>query len=464
MCSKESRLFWAINRSLYLKGNEFNMKPHLTLCLIVGLITGLVMPAHTQQAEFPDLEKQIQQDYPYLEALYQYLHEHPELSFYETETASRMAQELRSIGLEVTEGVGGTGVVGILKNGEGPTILIRADMDALPIVEETGLPFASTVTTQNEEGTEVGVMHACGHDMHMTAWVGAARAMAALRDQWAGTLVFIGQPAEERGGGAKAMLADGLYERFPTPDYGLALHVTPEVAAGSVGICQGYSMANVDMVDITVFGEGGHGAAPHQTIDPVVLSAELILNLQTIVSRELNPTDPAVLTVGAIHGGSKGNVIPNQVDLQLTLRSYSDDVRETLIRRIRERAQALAQGAGLPPEKYPVVTVRDEYTPALYNDPDFTQTVRASFLAALGEDRVVTVGPKMVGEDFGRFGRTSEAVPILQYWLGAAPPEEIAAGTPLPSLHSSRFVPVTQPTLETGVLTLSAALLSLLKK
>ncbi len=311
----------------------------IALCLLPFLVFS--------QKDIPaDLKAGIDSDFPYLHDLYLHCHANPELSFHEYNTSARMAGELRKAGFEVTEKVGGNGVVGVLKNGEGPTILVRADMDALPIAEETGLPYASAVKATDESGNTVGVMHACGHDVHMTVWTGTARAMASQRATWKGTLVFIAQPAEESSGGAKAMLKEGLYERFPRPDYALALHVNANLPAGQVGICPGYSMANVDMVNITVYGKGGHGAMPHQTIDPVVLSARIILALQTIVSRELPPSEPAVLTVGAIHGGAKGNVIPEEVKMELTLRSYSDEVREAMIEKITRICNGEAMSAG----------------------------------------------------------------------------------------------------------------------
>lgn len=419
-----------------------------TPLLILLCLLPLALPAQAA------LHERAMADYPYLEALYLHCHAHPELSFYEFNTATRMAEELRTAGFEVTENVGGNGVVGVLKNGEGPTVLVRADMDALPITEETGLPHASK--------TE-GVMHACGHDVHMTVWVGAARAMAAMREQWKGTLIFIGQPAEERSGGAKEMLKDGLFERFPRPDYALALHVNANLPAGTVGLCPGYAMANVDMVDITVHGKGGHGALPHQTIDPVVLSARIILALQTVVSRELPPSEPAVLTVGAIHGGSKGNVIPDEVKMELTLRSYTDEVRNAMIEKLTRICRGEAMSAGLPEDMYPTITIRNEYTPALYNDPALTERARQAFATAIGTENIATVPPNMVGEDFGRFGRTEPRVPILQYWLGSVDPEKVKAGGPLPSLHSSKYAPLPEPTIKTGVVTMCAGLMELMR-
>ena len=403
-----------------------------------------------------------------LTELYKHLHANPELSFLEKETSARMAKELSALGYSVTAEVGGYGVVGVLENGPGPTILVRADMDALPVLEATGLPYASTARATDITGEEVPVMHACGHDIHMTVWVGAAQQMVLNRDQWSGTLVFMGQPAEERSGGAKAMLADGLYTRFPTPDYCLAIHTSADLPAGTIGLCPGYAMANVDMVDIDVFGQGGHGAAPHTTKDPVVLSARMIMAMQTIVAREINPLEPAVLTVGSIQGGTKGNIIPNQVTLRLTLRSYSDEVRNALIEKIRRICKGVAISAGVPEDKYPVVTVLDEYTPSLKNDEALGKRMEAVFTKALGAERVVTTTPRMVGEDFGRLGRTEEQVPIFLYWLGSVDPEvyaqALANGEQLPSLHSAEFKPLPQPTIETGVESMTAILQDLLKK
>ncbi len=407
-------------------------------------------------------------DITYLEDLYKHLHANPELSFHEVASSKRIAEELRTSGFTVTENIGGYGVVGVLKNGEGPTVLVRADMDALPIVEATSLPYASKVKTTDAEGKEVGVMHACGHDMHMTVWAGTARNLAAQKNEWRGTLVFIGQPAEERSGGAKAMLADGLYEKFPKPDYALALHVSSSIPAGQIGLCAEYAMANVDMVDITVFGHGGHGAYPHTTIDPIVLSARLILDFQTIISREISPLDPGVLTVGSIHGGSKGNVIPNEVKLELTLRSYKDEVRTAILDKIKRTCRGVGLSAGLHEGELPIVTVRNESTPALFNDKSLVETLFPVFQSAIGKEQVLKLSPVMGGEDFGRFGRTEDKVPILLYWLGSVDPEVVrnakAAGTSLPSLHSNKYAPLPAPTIRTGVATMTAGVLHLLKK
>jgi len=417
---------------------------------------------------YESLKKAIAEDYDYLENLYLHYHQNPELSFYEKETSKRMAEELRKLGFEVTESVGGYGVVGILENGPGPTLLVRADMDALPIVEETGKSYASEVATTDEQGNTVGVMHACGHDVHMTVWAGTARRLAEMKDQWSGTLLFIGQPAEERAGGAKAMLADGLFERFPLPNHAIALHVKSDLAAGKVGYCPGYSLANVDMMDITVYGQGGHGAYPHTTKDPVLLASRIVVALQTIVSREISPLEPAVVTVGAIQGGTKGNVIPNEVNLQLTMRSYTDEVRNAIIEKIERICEGVAISAGLEENQFPKVELRDEFTPATFNQPELTDRIARVFTRAMGEANVVATNPVMGGEDFGRYGRTEHEVPIMMFWLGAAPPAKVEAAQrgelTLPSLHNSKFAPEPRPTIKTGVLAMTAAALELLNK
>lgn len=415
----------------------------------------------------PELATHVDADYGYLENLYKYLHAHPELSFHEKQTAQKIASELESAGYSVTTGVGGHGVVGVLKNGDGSTVMIRTDLDALPVNEETGLPYASKVRTTNEEGVEVSVMHACGHDMHMTCFIGTARMLAKMRERWKGTLVLIGQPAEEKGSGARAMLKDGLYTRFPRPDYALALHMSADLPAGKVGYREGYALANVDMVDLTVRGVGGHGAYPHTTKDPIVLAAQIILALQTIVSREVAPIEPAVVTVGSIHGGTKHNIIPNEVKMQLTLRSYSDKVRNQTIEAIRRISRGLARAAGLPETLLPVLEVRDEYTPSTYNDPELAGRIAKVFQNVLGKENIVHTEPVMGGEDFSQYGRVAPRVPIFIFWLGAVDPQIYAAskknGTPLPSLHSSQFAPLPEPAIRTGVTAMTAAALHLLQ-
>ncbi|HKS38477.1 MAG TPA: amidohydrolase [Verrucomicrobiae bacterium] len=410
----------------------------------------------------------VNQEYPGLFDLYKHLHAHPELSFKEEQTAGRVAGELRSLGFDVTVKVGGHGLVGVLKNGSGPAVLVRTDLDALPVKEQTDLPYASKVTAVDEHGQEVEVMHACGHDVHMTVFVGVARLLARLQDHWKGTLVMIGQPAEERGAGARAMIKDGLFTRFPKPDYCLALHVKPDLPAGSVGWVEGYALGNVDSVDVTIRGVGGHGAWPHRTKDPVVLAAETVLALQTIVSREIAPGEPAVVTVGSIHGGAKHNIIPDEVKLQLTLRSYTDEVRQQTIAAVNRITRGLAQAAGIPEDRLPVVTVRDEFTPATYNDPPLTRRVAAALKAWLGDGNVVAAKPVMGGEDFSEYGRTKDKIPICLFWLGAITAESVReslrTGKSLPSLHSSQFAPDPEPTIKTGVTAMTATVLDLMGK
>ena len=413
--------------------------------------------------------QKIAADYPSLETVYRDLHTHPELSLMEERTSGVLAHELRATGFEVTEKFGGYGIVAVLKNGPGPTVYIRSDLDALPVLEETGLPYASTVRVKDLTGREVPVMQACGHDIHMTCLVGTGRALAALLDRWSGTLVLIGQPAEEIGTGARAMLTAGLYRKYPKPDFVLALHDSATLPAGTVGVLEGYVMANVDSVDITVRGVGGHGAYPHATKDPIVLASRIVVALQTIVSRETRPVDPAVVTVGSIHGGTKHNIIPDEVKLQLTLRSYSPTVRAHTIEAIRRICRGEAIAAGMPDDRMPMVTVaEDESTPATYNDPTLTRRVRDALVAWLGADAVKTIDPEMGGEDFSQFGLTTEKVPICLFRVGAVAPEKVSesqrTGVPVPSLHSSKFAPLPEPTIKTGITAMTAAAIDLLAK
>jgi hippurate hydrolase len=422
-------------------------------------------PAGKWKDAVADINKEISQNLASLDALYKHLHSHPELSLHELQTAARLARELRELGFEVTEKVGGTGIVGVFRNGSGPTVLVRTDMDALPVIEQTGLPYASTLRFRDKDGKEVGIMHACGHDMHMTCWVGTARVLTKLKDRWQGTLVFIGQPAEEVGKGAKMMLADGLFKRFPRPDYCLALHCDNRHAHGHIAYSEGLALANVDSVDILVKGKGGHGAAPHTTVDPIVLSARIILDLQTLVSRENNPTDPVVVTVGSIHGGTKHNIIPNEVKLQLTVRTTKDSVRKQVLEGIERLAKAAAAGAKAPEPEVHVDP--GEFTPALVNDTSLAKKTSGLFKEILGADKVHERPLVMGGEDFGRYGR-DENVPIFLYFLGTVAPERVASageeGKGLPSLHSDHYFPVREPSIKTGVLTMSAAVLNLMGK
>jgi amidohydrolase len=416
-------------------------------------------PDTTPAARTPDTNS--------LLALYQHLHAHPELSFQEEKTAARFAEELEKIGFVVTRQVGGHGVVGLMHNGAGPTLMLRTDMDGLPIEDQTGLSYASKVTALSDEGERVPVMHGCGHDTHMTVIVGTARNLAAQRDQWNGTLMVIGQPAEERGAGSRAMLKDGLFTRFGRPDFNLAIHGMATLPSTTIGYRSGWAMANVDSVDINVHGIGGHGAYPQQGKDPVVLAASIIMSLQTLVSREIAPIDPAVVTVGSIHGGTKNNIIPDRVELKLTVRSYSDQVREQLLNGIERIAVQQAKSFGLSDELLPEVIVdRSEGTPSLWNDPNLVSRLLPVLRATVGDRKVVGVPPQMGGEDFSRYGRVDPAIPSLMLRLGTVPDEHYQAWLlgerDLPSLHSPFYHPDAQATIDTGVRAMTAAAVELL--
>ena len=426
--------------------------PASIACLLVCLI------AAAARAEDP--KAWVAKNFDDLQGLYRHLHTHPELSFQEEQTGARLADELRKLGIEVTVNVGRRGVVGVLKNGAGPTVMIRTDLDALPVTEATGLPYASKVSAKNPAGDEVGVMHACGHDIHITCLVGTARWLAANKDQWRGTVIFIGQPAEEIGAGALAMLKDGLFTKFPRPDSALALHVDSHMAAGKVGYRAGYILANVDSVDITMRGKGGHGAYPHTTIDPIVQAAQLVVSLQTIVSRENSPFEPAVVTVGSIRGGTKHNIIPDSCHLQLTVRSYGEKNRKALLEAIKRKADAVAAGAGAAE---PLIEFSDS-TPATRNDERLVERLVPVFRRVLGADNVVPVEQSMGGEDFSQYGLAG--VPSFMFRLGSVSPQRIEefaqAKRQLPSLHSPEYFPAPEPTIATGVTAMCAAVLDLL--
>ncbi len=438
------------------------------LCLVVSSASA---------AQQTKLDTTIDQQLPSLVSIYKGLHAAPELSHHEEKTSALLAQQLTSLGFEVTEHVGkypnpdwkGYGVVAVMKNGAGPTVLVRADMDALPVEEQTGLLYASHVRAKDDAGQDVGVMHACGHDIHVTALIGTARMLAALKNDWHGTLVLIGQPAEERIDGAHAMLADGLYSRFPKPDFALALHDSGELEAGKIGYLAGYMLASATSVDVTIRGRGGHGAYPHTTKDPIVMAAEYILAIQTIVSREDSPLDPAVVTVGSIHGGTKHNLIPDEVHLQLSVRAYKEEVRQHILASLDRIAKGIALAGGVPEDRAPIVKVSDtEVTAATYNDPALTARVTTAMKTALGADKVVQVEPVMGSEDFGQFGLEDHKIPTFMFRVGAIDAERIAkskqTGVPLPSLHSSLFWPVPEPTIRTGVKAMTVAVLELMKK
>ena len=406
--------------------------------------------------------------------IYKNLHEHPELSHYEEHTSALLASELRKAGYTVTDHIGkypdgsqAYGVIAILKNGPGPTLLVRADMDALPIVEETGVPYASHVVVHNKSGQEVGVMHACGHDVHTTVLIGTARAMAASKDKWHGTLMLVGQPSEETIDGAKAMLADHLYERFGKPDLVIGLHDTNELPAGQVGLLPGNAMASSTSIDVVIHGIGGHGSAPQVGRDPVTLAALYITQMQTIVSREEDPQDPTVITVGDIHGGTKRNIIPDEVKLELTSRSFSAASRQRVIDGLKEMAAGITASAGLPPEKAATVTVLDnEFTPVQYNDPALTARERSALEKTLGTENVITMRPIMGSEDVGIFGLDGK-IPVGYFRLGAMYPDRFAqakaAGKLLPGPHTSRFEPDPEPTIHTGVTAMTAVATALLQ-
>ncbi|WP_422061353.1 amidohydrolase [Sphingopyxis sp.] len=434
------------------------------------LWTGVAALALTMPAAAQDLGGEVQKQMPSLMNIYKDLHANPELSFMEVRSAGVLAAEARKLGFEVTEKVGGTGVVAVLKNGPGPVVLVRADMDALPVVEQTGLAGASKVRVTTKEGVETGVMHACGHDTHMTAWVGTARLMAANKDKWSGTLVMIGQPAEERGAGARMMLADGLYTRFPRPQYAIAFHDAAGFPAGMIGYTPGYALANVDSVDILVKGLGGHGAYPQATKDPIVLASRIVTTLQTLVSREISPLDSAVVTVGSFHAGAKHNIISDEARLQLTVRSYTDEVRAKLLDGIARIAKGEAIAAGIPDDKMPVVTVeKDEFTPAMFNTPDFTQEMAGFLKTRFGEKRVMQMPPVMGGEDFSRFSREeNKDIKSLIIWVGGVPQAEFDAakkeGRTLPSLHSPFWAPDAPAVISTATEALTAMAMNLMPK
>jgi len=439
------------------------------------LLSAIVFLAAATLAAAQDVPSFVSSETPSLIDIYKDIHAHPELSHFEARTSGILAAAMREAGYTVTERVGrypdgsqAYGVVGILINGAGPTLMIRADMDALPIVEQTGVPYASHVTTKNRDGQMVGVMHACGHDVHTTVMIGTARAMAAMKSQWHGTLMLVGQPSEETIDGAKAMLADHLYERFGRPDRIIGLHDTNTLAAGTVGVRSGASASSSTSIDVVIRGIGGHGAYPNAGRDPVTLAALYIMQIQTIVSREEDPQDPTVVTVGHIEGGTKRNIIPDEVKLELTTRSFSDKSRDTVIQGLKQMAAGITASAGLPPEKAATVTVlEDESTPVLYNDPAQTEKVKAVLIKTLGAENVIDIPRSMASEDVGVFALPNHEIPLTYFILGAMDPVKLAAaraaGKELPGPHTSRFEPLPEPTLRTGVTAMTSVAISLLQ-
>jgi amidohydrolase len=406
---------------------------------------------------------QIDAVYPQVEALYLDLHRNPELSYHEEKTAAKVAEQLRKLGYEVTTGVGGTGVVGILKNGAGRVVMLRAELDALPVPEKTGLPYASHVTTHDDRGVEVPVMHACGHDVHMAIGIGTAALLVQNKDRWHGTFIYVGQPAEERIGGAKAMIKDGLFTRFPKPDFVFAVHDSNSLPAGKISYTPGFSASNSDSLNVTVYGVGGHGASPQETVDPIVIAARTIVSWQTIVSREIDPQDPAVITVGSIHGGTKNNIIPDEVLMQLTVRSYKDEVRKHLLAAIERIADAEAEAAAAP--KKPKIEVMDG-TGAVYNDPQTTNRLAERLKQVMGDANVIQGRPFMASDDFAEYRYLG--VPSVMLELGAVNPvkydEAKKANQSIPGPHSPYFAPDREPTLKTGMEVETAAILELMGK
>jgi len=440
------------------------MRPARFLALLIGIVSVSALDAAPPGASAALVKAKVDAEYPSLFGIYTHLHAHPELSFMEVKTAALVAGELRALGFTVTEKVGNTGVVGVLTNGPGPTVLVRADMDGLPIKETSGVPYASTDVVMDLSGKDQPAMHGCAHDTHITGLIGTARTLVEMKDQWAGTLVLVAQPAEEIVAGARAMLADGLYTRFPKPDYALALHTDSTLPAGVIGHGEGPFLASVSSVDILVKGVGGHGSAPETTKDPVVLASQIVLALQTIVSREIEPGAPAVVTVGMIHGGLKRNIIPDEVKLELTLRAYDAKVMAHLLASIRRICAGLAQAAGVSEDRLPVVTLTPESIPVTSNDAALARRLAGAFTAWLGEGRVRLSPPVMGGEDFSEFSR--QGVPICMWWVGATDPARIAeserTGVPVPSNHSATFAPVPEPTIKACVTSMTAAVLELM--
>jgi hippurate hydrolase len=430
--------------------------PAFCLCL---LVTASVAAVAATPNAFSDSD--ISRIYPDIEKVYLDLHQNPELSGHETRTAAKMAEGLRTLGFDVTEHVGGTGVVGVLKNGPGPVVLLRTELDALPVLEKTGLPYASHVTTHNDDNVEVPVMHACGHDVHMSSWLGTARLLSEHKDRWSGTLVMVGQPAEEAIGGAALMLKDGLYTRFPKPDVALAIHDDADLPAGQVGYNTGYTTSNADSINIMIYGRGGHGSAPHTTIDPIVIGSRIVLTLQTLVSRETRPGDFAVVTVGTFQAGTKNNIIPDEANLKLTVRSYDPEVRKRLLAGINRvvKAEAEAGGATKPP-----LVQSYESADAVYNAPAVADKVMAAVGGRLGSDNVKQTPPITASEDFSEYGR--DHVPTFMMWVGATEPGRfeaaMKAGERLPSLHSSTFAPDRERTLKTAMAAESTMVLAML--
>ena len=434
------------------------------------IILGLLLYSIVLQAQQINntINGEIKKSFNEYIALYKYLHKNPELSFKEFETSKRIAIELEKIGFQVTKNFGGNSVVGVFENGKGPVIMMRTDMDALPVKEKTGLPYASDKKMIGVEGIEFPVMHACGHDMHMTIFIATANTLVKLKDYWKGTLVFIAQQAEEYSGGANLMIEEGLFKKFPKPDYILAYHVASDLPVGTIGYTEGATFANVSSVNVKFFGIGGHGALPHTIIDPIVITSKAILDYQTIVSREISSLKPAVITVGSIHGGTKNNIIPDEVEIKLTIRAFSDEVMEQIIQAIKRKSNAAAASAGLPENLMPVVEIKPDGTPAVVNNTELLKKCISSYRKIIGNENVYEVPPATVGEDFARYGRTEEQIPICLTWLGSVNVERYNSykeeGKILPALHSPYYYPDPEPTLKTGASAMVQAIIDLMNE
>ena len=439
--------------------------------LLPAVLAALAFNVSGQQLS---LDAMIDRDIASWLSTYKMLHAAPELSHREEKTSAFVAGELRKLGFTVTERIGkfqnaqwtGYGLVAVMKNGPGPTVLVRTELDALPVEEKTGVPYSSQVKTKNDAGVEVSVMHACGHDIHMTSFLATAKMLTELKNRWSGTLVLVGQPAEETGDGAMAMLRDDLYAKIPRPDYAIALHDKADLETGKVGYTPGYALSSATSIDIKIRGIGGHGSQPEATKDPIVVAAQVVMALQTIVSRENSPLDPTVVTVGSIHGGTRYNIIPDEVNLQLTVRTYKEEVRKRVLASIERIVKGVASAAGIPEDRAPIVKIA-EGTSSTYNEPQLVERLVVAFRQALGDENVVQVPPIMASEDFGYFS-LDHKIPLTIFWLGASDPAKVKAsresGVALPGLHSALFAPVPEPTLRTGVKAMTSAVLELMKK
>ena len=456
---------WKNNCHKITERNKKKMRLKFSIFLVMFGIANIYCQKNNMNE---NILKTVNEIISYYRDVYVNLHQHPELSLMEFKTAGIMADNLQKLGFETTTGIGGNGVVGIFRNGQGKTVMLRTDMDALPVKENTGLPFSSNVIMKDANGNENPVMHACGHDIHMSTWLGTLSTLVRLKDKWQGTLVAVAQPAEEGMRGAASMLDAGLYKKFPVPDFALCYHVSAELPSGTVGFYPGPIFAGVKSAEITVYGIGGHGAMPHKAIDPVVIAARIIMDIQTIVSREINPVKPAVITVGSIHGGARANVIPDEVKMLLTIRFFEEKVFTTIKESLINIARGAAIAAGVPEDKMPLVSFDNDNDQPVANDPELVMASVRSMKGIIGETNVIQVDPATVAEDFGKYGRTEEKVPLALFWLGGVNPEKyndyLIKGTLLPSLHNSSFAPDFEPTFSTGVSAMSKTIIDIMSR